>query len=126
MKNSIFFLLALLLLSACNKTLIKYNPDFEGTWFSDEKYNSVSSKFVRNELVFSGQNGSFQVDCIDTCETTLCQCAEKLTGRAEINAQRTIIRLVSNFNRTFQIDAEPYQVGEQWLMKIDGRVYYKQ
>lgn len=122
-----FYILAFLFVAvSCNKTLVKYNGNFEGTWYSESRYDNINETFVRDEFVFSGSNGTYQIDCKDTCETNLCSCVEKLSGRAEINSQKTIIRLVSNFNRTFQLDAEPYEVAGKWLMKVDGRMYYKQ
>lgn len=127
MKQLTFtFFIILLTLSSCNKTVVQYNADFEGTWFSEARYDNVNQRFVRDELVFSGKDGSYQIDCPDTCATNLCHCLEKLSGRAEINASKTIIRLIANYSKTFNLDEEPYQAGGKWLMKIDGRIYYKQ
>ncbi len=126
MKNLILLAATLLVLAACNKPLLKYNSDFEGTWFSETQYNPDLQVFVSDELVFSGKTGSYQVDCKDTCTTNLCECTAKLTGTAEVNQQRTIIRLNSQTPRTFQLDAEPYEQGGEWYMEIDGKKYKKQ
>lgn len=126
MKNIFFLTLAALFLLACNKPLVKYNSDFEGTWYSETQYNPDLEKFVGDELTFSGKNGTYQVDCGDTCGTNLCDCTGKLSGKAEINQQRTIIRLNSQTPRTFNLDAEPYEQGGSWFMEIDGKTYKKQ
>lgn len=105
---------------------MKYNPDFEGTWYSETQYNPVLEKFVGDEFVFSGKDGTYQVDCKDTCGTNLCDCTGKLVGKTEINQQRTIIRLNSQTPRNFSLDTEPYELGGQWFMKIDGKLYKKQ
>lgn len=126
MKKIVFLTTILLVLAACNKPLLKYNSNFEGTWFSETQYNPDLQVFVSDELVFSGKNGSYQVDCKDTCTTNLCECTAKLTGTAEVNQQRTIIRLNSQTPRTFQLDAEPYEQGGEWYMEIDGKKYKKQ
>ncbi|MGV3612526.1 MAG: membrane lipoprotein lipid attachment site-containing protein [Fluviicola sp.] len=126
MKRLIFLTTILLVLAACNKPLVQYNSDFEGTWFSETQYNPDLQVFVSDELVFSGKTGSYQVDCKDTCSTNLCDCTAKLTGTAEVNQQRTIIRLNSQTKRTFQLDAEPYEQGGEWYMEIDGKKYKKQ
>ncbi len=126
MKKFLFLTSAVFFLLACNKPLLKYNSDFEGTWYSERQYNPDMQAFVSDELVFSGKNGSYQVDCKDTCGTNLCDCTGKLTGTAEINQQRTIIRLNSQIKRTFNLDAQPYEQGGSWFMEIDGKVYKKQ
>lgn len=126
MKKVFLFVTTCLLLIACNKPLLKYNSNFEGTWYSEPQYNPGLEAFVSDELVFSGKEGSYQVDCKDTCTTNLCECTAKITGTPEINKQRTIIRLNSQTQRTFQLDAEPYEQGGFWFMKVDGKVYKKQ
>jgi hypothetical protein len=126
MKIGFYLLTALAILAGCNKPLLKYNSDFEGIWFSETQYNPDLQVFVSDELVFSGKNGTYQVDCKDTCTTNLCECTGKLTGVAEVNQQRTIIRLNSQTPRTFQLDAEPYEQGGEWYMEIDGKKYKKQ
>ena len=126
MKNILLLTASCLLLLACNKPLLNYNSDFEGTWYSEAQYNSVMGVFVSDELTFSGTQGTYQVDCKDTCSTNLCECTGKLVGKAEVNQQRTIIRLNSQTPRTFTLDAEPYQQGDYWFMKIDGKTYKKQ
>jgi hypothetical protein len=126
MKKVFLFVTTCLLLIACNKPLLKYNSNFEGTWYSEPQYNPAFGMFVSDELVFSGKEGSYQVDCKDTCSTNLCACTAKITGTAEINKQRTIIRLNSQTPRTFQLDAEPYEQGGMWFMEVDGKTYKKQ
>jgi hypothetical protein len=126
MKKILFATLTTFVLFACNKPLLKYNGDFEGTWYSETQYNPDLQKFVGDELTFSGTTGTYQVDCGDTCGTNLCECTGKLSGKPEINQQRTIIRLNSQTPRTFNLDAEPYQQGGSWFMKVDGKVYKKQ
>jgi hypothetical protein len=126
MKTGFYLLAALALLAACNKPLLKYNADFEGTWYSETQYNPDLQKFVGDELTFSGKTGTYQVDCGDTCETSLCDCTSKLTGTAEINQQKNLIRLNSQTPRTFAVDTEPYEQGGSWFMKIDGKTYKKQ
>ncbi|AEA44593.1 hypothetical protein [Fluviicola taffensis] len=126
MKKILFLTTAVLFLLACNKPLLKYNADFEGTWYSEAKYNSAFEEFVSDELTFSGTTGTYQVDCRDTCGVNLCTCTAKLSGTPEINQQRTIIRLNSQTPRTFNVTAEPYEVGGEWYMEIDGKKYHKQ
>jgi hypothetical protein len=126
MKKVFLFVTTCLLLIACNKPLLKYNSDFEGTWYSEPQYNPDLGVFVSDELVFSGKEGSYQVDCKDTCTTNLCDCTAKITGTPEINKQHTIIRLNSQTQRTFQLDAEPYEQGGFWFMEVDGKTYKKQ
>jgi hypothetical protein len=126
MKKILLSTTVCLLLLACNKPLLKYNSNFEGTWYSEPQYNPVLEAFVSDELVFSGKEGSYQVDCKDTCTTNLCECTAKITGTPEINKQRTIIRLNSQTPRTFQLDAEPYEQGGSWFMEVDGKTYKKQ
>lgn len=126
MKKILFLTATILLILACNKPLLKYNGDFEGTWYSTPKYNPDFQKFVSDELSFSGSTGSYQIDCKDTCGVNLCLCTAKLTGTPEINQQRTIIRLNSQTPRTFTVTAEPYEVGGEWYMEIDGKKYHKQ
>ncbi|MNJ85826.1 hypothetical protein D3C87_33060 [compost metagenome] len=119
-------LFLLILVSSCNKPLLKYNSDFEGTWYSEAQYNSVMGKFVCDELTFSGTSGTYQVDCQDTCAANLCVCTGKLTGKAEINQQRNKIRLNSQTPRVFVLDTEPYEQGGYWFMEVDGKTYKKQ
>lgn len=126
MKHILLLTAATLLLLACNKPLLKYNSDFEGTWYSETQYNPVLEKFVGDELTFSGKEGTYQVDCKDTCGTNLCDCTGKLTGKAEINQQRTIIRLNSQTPRSMSLDTEPYEQGGYWFMEVDGKLYKKQ
>ncbi|MNE39324.1 hypothetical protein D3C80_1332720 [compost metagenome] len=101
-------LFLLILVSSCNKPLLKYNSDFEGTWYSEAQYNSVMGKFQ------------------DTCAANLCVCTGKLTGKAEINQQRNKIRLNSQTPRVFVLDTEPYEQGGYWFMEVDGKTYKKQ
>lgn len=126
MKKIIFLTLTTLFLLACNKPLLKYNSDFEGTWYSEPQYNPTMGVFVSDELYFSGKEGSYQVDCQDTCNTNLCDCTAKITGTPEINKQHTIIRLNSQTPRTFNLDAEPYEQNGMWFMEVDGKTYKKQ
>lgn len=126
MRKIFFLTTATLLLLACNKPLLKYNSEFEGTWYSERQYNPDLQVFVSDELVFSGKTGSYQVDCKDTCSANLCDCTAKLTGTSEINQPRTMIRLNSQTPRTFTVDAEPYEQGGEWYMEIDGKKYHKQ
>lgn len=126
MKKLILLAALSFLLATCNKPLLKYNSDFEGTWFSEPQYNPDLQVFVSDEFTFSGKTGTYQVDCKDTCITNLCSCTGKLTGQSEINKQRTIIRLNSQTPRTFSLDAEPYEQGGSWYMEIDGKKYKKQ
>lgn len=126
MKKTIFLATLLVVVAACNKPLLKYNSDFEGTWYSEPQYNPDLGVFVSDELVFSGKEGSYQVDCKDTCATNLCDCTAKITGTAEINKQHTIIRLNSQTKRTFQLEAEPYEQSGSWFMEVDGKTYKKQ
>lgn len=117
----------LLFLSACNKPLLQYNSNFEGTWFSEPVYNTTYADWVSDQLVFSGKNGTYYVDCRDTCAPVLCNCSVSLTGRAEINKQRTLIRLDGTSVKTFTLNTEPYQNSSgTWLMEIDGKTYTKQ
>jgi hypothetical protein len=126
MKRILLFTSISLVLFACNKPLLKYNSDFEGTWYSEAKYSPDFQVFVCDEFTFSGSSGTYQIDCRDTCGTTLCTCTGKLVGTPEINQQRTIIRLNSQTPRTFNLIKEPYEVGGEWFMEIDGRNYKKQ
>jgi hypothetical protein len=126
MKKLFFLTTLALCMFACNKPLLKYNADFEGTWYSEPQYNSTMGVFVSDELTFSGTQGTYQVDCKDTCTTNLCDCTAKLTGKAEVNQQRTMIRLNSQTPRTFNLEEEPYQQGSTWFMKVDGKTYKKQ
>ncbi len=126
MKKLFFLTTLALYMFACNKPLLKYNADFEGTWYSEPQYNSSIGVFVSDELTFSGTQGTYQVDCKDTCTTNLCDCTAKLTGKAEVNQQRTMIRLNSQTPRTFNLEEEPYQQGSTWFMKVDGKTYKKQ
>lgn len=126
MKKLFFLTTLALYMFACNKPLLKYNADFEGTWYSEPQYNSTMGVFVSDELTFSGTQGTYQVDCKDTCTTNLCDCTAKLTGKAEVNQQRTMIRLNSQTPRTFNLEEEPYQQGSTWFMKVDGKTYKKQ
>lgn len=126
MKKIILLTALTVVLFACNKPLLKYNSNFEGTWYSEPQYNPTLGVFVSDELVFSGKEGSYQVDCQDTCATNLCDCTAKITGTPEINKQHTIIRLNSQTPRTFNLDAEPYEQGGFWFMEVDGKTYKKQ
>lgn len=126
MKYTLYTLGLLIVFSSCNKVLTDYNKEFEGTWFSEAQYNSVMGKFVSDELVISGNAGTYQSDCKDTCVVNLCDCTNKITGKAEINDKRTIIRLNSQIKRTFFLQQEPYEIDGKWFMKLDGKVYQKQ
>ena len=126
MKKILLFTTACLLLLACNKPLLKYNSDFEGTWYSEPQYNNVMGKFVSDELTFSGTSGTYQIDCKDTCAVNLCDCTAKLTGKAEINQQHDKIRLNSQSQRVFTLNTEPYEQGGSWYMEVDGKTYKKQ
>ncbi|MDR0802880.1 hypothetical protein [Fluviicola sp.] len=119
-------LFVLLIFASCNKPLLKYNSAFEGTWYSEPQYNSVLGKFVSDELTFSGKTGAYLIDCQDTCAPNLCTCTEKLTGASEINQQHNKIRLNSQTPRVFELNAEPYQQGNNWYMEVDGKTYKKQ
>lgn len=128
MKNIRYVVGLLLIITACNKPLLKYNSDFEGTWYSVPVYNTSYSDYVSDQFTFSGKSGRYQVDCRDTCSPDLCNCLTSITGRSEINSQRTLIRLDnSQTPRTFNLDEEPYQDSNgKWFMKVDGKTYVKQ
>lgn len=119
-------LFVLVLLASCNKPLLKYNSEFEGTWYSEPQYNSVMGKFVSDQFTFSGKTGTYLIDCQDTCAPNLCTCTGTLTGTSEINQQRDKIRLNSQTPRVFELNAEPYQEGSYWYMEVDGKKYKKQ
>lgn len=124
-KYFIFSLLAFALL-ACNKPLLEYNSEFEGTWFCENPYFDNNGVPVNDQFTFSGSTGTYSVACPDTCTNTLCNCLAELSGRAEINKQRTQFRLNSQTPRTFTINAEPYESGGSWYLEIDGVKYKKQ
>ena len=54
--------------SACNKPVYKYNPDFEGTWHTVEVYDDVLDKMVQSEIVIDGADGSYKNTC-EPCNT---------------------------------------------------------
>ncbi len=124
-KYLILSLLAFALL-ACNKPLLEYNSEFEGTWFCDHTYFDNNGIAVTDQFVFSGTTGTYSVSCKDTCSNTLCDCLAAITGKAEINKQRTQFRLNSQTPRVFTINAEPYESGGSWYLEIDGVKYKKQ
>lgn len=114
-------------LSGCNKPLLKYNNNFEGTWYSEPVFNTTYSDWVSDQLVFSGSNGTYYADCKDTCAPVLCNCITSISGKAEINKQRTLIRINGNSVKTFNLNAEPYQnASGTWMMEIDNKTYTKQ
>lgn len=127
MKKFVFFFALALLLVTCNKPLTKYNSNFEGTWYSTPVYNTTFGTFVSDQFTFSGKDGKYKLDCKDTCAPDLCDCLGELTGKAEINKQRNMIRLRGTANRTFVLEAEPYQAANgKWMMDVDGKTYTKQ
>jgi hypothetical protein len=127
MKKIISLILLSFLLITCNKPLTKYNSDFEGTWYSVPVFNTTYSEYVSDQFVFTGKDGSYKIDCRDTCTTNLCNCLGEIKGKSEINRQHNMIRLRGTANRTFVLEAEPYQSANgTWMMEVDGKTYIKQ
>ena len=113
--------------SGCNKPLTTYNSVFEGTWYSAKAYNTTYGDYVCDQFTFSGKDGSYLIDCQDTCSTTLCGCVGSVSGVAEINRQHTMFRLDGVSSRTFVLNTEPYQdANGVWHMEVDSRDYTKQ
>lgn len=121
----IAFSALVVVLSACNKPVYKYNPDFEGTWRTIPVFDSVLNYVSTNEILIDGANGSYKNSCA-TCETELCGCLSVQSGRAEMNDTKTQMRLGSN-GVGLSIDEEPnIDVNGEWTMVIQGLRYYKQ
>lgn len=130
LKNAYFgvviaFSALVLVLSACNKPVYKYNPDFEGTWRTIPVFDSVLNYISTSEIIIDGANGSYKNSC-STCETELCGCISVQSGKAEMNDTKTQMRLGSN-GVGLSIDEEPnIDVNGEWTMVIQGLRYYKQ
>ncbi|OFZ64394.1 MAG: hypothetical protein A3D92_15885 [Bacteroidetes bacterium RIFCSPHIGHO2_02_FULL_44_7] len=129
-KNTYFgifiaFVTLVLVLSACNKPVYKYNPDFEGTWRTIPVYDSVLNYISTSEIIINGPDGSYKNSC-STCGTELCACISVQSGKAEMNDTKTEMRMGSK-GFGLSIDEEPnIDANGAWTMVIQGLRYYKQ
>lgn len=126
MRRFLIFSFILFIAFGCNKPLLKYNPKFEGTWFSTPVYIDGLGDYAAYEFTFSGKKGTYNIECRDTCSTSLCDCLGTLSGNTEVNTNHTMLRINSQTPRTFTINAEPYEENGDWFLEIDGVVYTKQ
>ncbi len=126
MKHLIIILFGILLLApACNKKAAKYNPHFMGRWRTDVIEDTATGMLYRNEiLIRSKRFAGFGLQCQDTCEENLCGCESSSFGRAMVTNFKH--ELVIGPSPHMKIDKEPYEVNGQWMMKLDGVVYYKE
>lgn len=119
------FLLALLVLTACDKPVYKYNSDFEGTWRTDAVYDSVLQYTTMSEIIIDGADGSYKNSCA-ICGTDLCNCVSTQVGKAVVDNNHTHMRMGSN-GYPLTIDEEPNIDGSgNWTMKVQGQRFYKQ
>lgn len=129
MRSYFGFLIAacsvILVISACNKPVYKYNSDFEGTWRTIPVYDSVLQFTSTSEIIIAGADGSYKNSC-NTCGVDLCSCISSQTGKAVMNDSKTQMRMGSK-GYALSIDEEPaIDSNGVWTMKIQGLRYYKQ
>lgn len=117
-----------ILLIACNKSVTKYNKDFEGNWFTDTVYDSVIEDSSRSQILIDGQDGKLNNSCVDVCLPDLCGCISSQAGKAEMNSDKTQMKIGSaKGTQPLTINQEPFQDSDgKWKMEINGRVYTKQ
>lgn len=118
-------LLLLIGLSACNKPVYKYNPDFEGTWRTAVINDTILNKNVQSEIVIDGAEGSYRNTC-EPCATDLCNCISYQSGKAVMNDSKTQMKIGSN-GFPLNIQEEPSENSQGiWQMKIGNLYYYRQ
>lgn len=111
---------------SCSKRAGDYNPDFVGHWRTESyQLNQNSTTVYRNEIIIESKDGAYRQQCSETCEPYICNCANDVTGTPTVNDARTLLKIGSANAITLTIDKEPYRVGEQWKMDINGYTYTK-
>jgi hypothetical protein len=122
---SFFILSVVLLLSACNKPVYKYNKNFEGKWQTALTFDDVINLSVISEIVNDGADGTFKNAC-QPCSAGLCDCLNSQVGKAVMNSTRTEMKIGSS-GYPLRIDEEPaIDSNGVWTMKIQGLRYYRQ
>lgn len=118
-------LAALSILTACNKPVYKYNPDFEGIWRTAVINDTILNKNVQSEIVIDGAEGSYRNTC-EPCGTDLCNCVSYQSGKAVMNDSKTQMKIGSN-GYPLIIQEEPTKNAQGvWQMKIGNLYYYRQ
>lgn len=115
-----------ILLSACNKPVYKYNKDFEGVWRSVEVYDSLLGKSVRSEIIIDGADGKFSNTC-DFIDNEFCNCISSSVGKAVMNNDKTQIKIGSTNSFPLTVNEEPYVDSNGiWTMKVQGLIFLRQ
>lgn len=114
----------LLAISACNKPVYKYNPDFEGIWRTVPVYDSLLQYETSSEIVIDGPDGSFKNSC-KSCGVDICDCVSSQAGKAVMNDSKAQMRIGSN-SMVLTINEEPnIDANGDWTMVIQSLRYYK-
>lgn len=118
-------LIVSLVLFSCNKSVTKYNSDFEGTWRTIPQYDSILEYETISEIFLDGNDGSYKSSC-KACGVDLCDCTNSGSGNAVINSSKTQMRFGSK-GTLLTVNEEPnVDANGLWTMKIQGIRYYKQ
>lgn len=127
MKHPLAILFGLLLLLAvsCNKKAGKYNPDFIGTWRTEIVEDTIADISYQNEIVINKKDGSYKYRCQEVCSTDLCNCESEFAGTTVVSYPDQQSLKIGN-SQPLSIDKEPYELDGQWIMRINGELYYKQ
>lgn len=127
MKTSYLFFLLTIGLIGCNKSVFKYNSDFEGTWRTVTQFDSTFNKIVTSEIVIQGKDGRFSYACETICGTELCDCSFTQVGKAVMSSSKTQLKIGSTSSFPLTIEQEPYQDNNGiWKMKVYGLTFIKQ
>lgn len=125
MRIAALLILMTLFIFSCNKPVVKYNPDFEGTWRTVSTYDSTLNETLVSEIILDGKEGAYYNSCRDTCGENLCDCIVVQTGKAVMNSSKDQMKFGSS-NYPVSIQQEPtLDPNGNWFMIIDNKTFYK-
>jgi hypothetical protein len=125
--NRVFIILLLFFsIVSCNKAVSDYNEDYVGFWKSEISIDVLTGTESQSHFIINEDKNECGISCVPNCFQ--CDCSSFSEGRAQINVDRTKIRIGQSRNTiTLTINNEPYLNSDSvWVCKLNGLEYYKQ
>jgi hypothetical protein len=125
MRYTFIFLVMTLLILSCNKPVVKYNPDFEGTWRTASTFDTTLNETLVSEIILEGKEGAYYNSCRDTCGNNLCDCIVVQTGKPVMNSTKDQMKFGTS-SYPVSIQQEPtLDPNGNWFMIIDNKTFFK-
>ena len=126
MNKYILVLVIILSFVSCNKAVNDYNSEFVGYWKSDVSVDVITGFENQSHFIIGENHNECGISCVPNCFE--CDCLNFAEGRAQVNVNRTKIRIGQSRNTvTLSIDDEPYINSDSvWVCKLNNVIYYKQ